>query len=198
MLPQLRTSIVVLVLLTLLTGVAYPSLVTLIARLTFSHQAHGSILEIDGKTVGSELLGQPFSRPEYFWGRLSATAPFPYNAAASSGSNFGPRHPDLVKNAQARMDALRALDSQVTSIPVDVVTASGSGLDPHISRAAAEVQVRRVAGARMMMEDEVRELVRRNTAPRQWGVLGEPRVHVLRLNIALDALTHDRHATRSR
>jgi len=198
MLQQLRTSIVVLALLTVLTGVAYPSLVTLIAQLTLPHQANGSIVQIDGQAVGSELLGQPFSRPEYFWGRLSATAPFPYNAAASSGSNFGPLHPDLVKNAEARIEALRALDPQVASIPVDLVTASGSGLDPHISPAAAEVQVRRVAAARMMTEDEVCELVRRNTEPRQLGVLGEPRVHVLHLNIALDALTHDRKSTRSR
>ena len=198
MLPQLRTAIVVLTLLTLLTGVAYPSLVTLIAQLTFPHQADGSIVQIDGQAVGSELLGQPFSRPEYFWGRLSATAPFPYNAAASSGSNFGPLHPDLVKNAETRIESLRALDRQVASIPVDLVTASGSGLDPHISPAAAEVQVCRVAAARKMTENEVRDLVRRNTEPRQFGVLGEPRVHVVRLNIALDALTHDRHSTRSR
>ncbi len=198
MLQHLRTSIVVLTLLTLLTGVAYPGLVTLIAQLTFPHRANGSILQIDGKAVGSELLGQSFSRPDYFWGRLSATAPFPYNAAASSGSNFGPLHPDLVKNAEARIESLRALDRQVASIPVDLVTASGSGLDPHISPAAAEVQVRRVAAARKMTEDEVRELVRRHTEPRQLGVLGEPRVHVLRLNIALDVLTHDRDSTRSR
>lgn len=188
MLPQLRTSIVVLTLLTLLTGVAYPSFVTLIAQLTFPHRADGSILEIDGRAVGSEFLGQPFSRPEYFWGRLSATAPFPYNAAASSGSNFGPLHPDLVNNATARIDALRAPDPQVTSIPVDLVTASGSGLDPHISPAAAEVQVRRVAAARKIPEDQVRNLVRQNTEPRQFGVIGEPRVNVLQLNVALDQL----------
>ena len=198
MLQHLRTSIVVLTLLTLLTGVAYPGLVTLIAQLTFPHRANGSILQIDGKAVGSELLGQPFSRPDYFWGRLSATAPFPYNAAASSGSNFGPLHPDLVKNAEARIESLRALDRQVASIPVDLVTASGSGLDPHISPAAAEVQVCRVAAARKMTEDEIRKLVRRHTEPRQLGVLGEPRVYVLHLNIALDVLTHDRDSTRSR
>ena len=198
MLQHLRTSIVVLTLLTLLTGVAYPGLVTLIAQLTFPYRANGSLLQIDGKAVGSELVGQSFLRPDYFWGRLSATAPFPYNAAASSGSNFGPFHPDLVENAKARIESLRALDRQVASIPVDLVTASGSGLDPHISPAAAEVQVRRVAAARKMTEDEVRELVRRNTEPRQLGVLGEPRVCVLRLNIALDVLTHDRDSTRSR
>jgi K+-transporting ATPase ATPase C chain len=198
MFQQLRTSIVVLTLLTVLTGVAYPSLVTLVAQLTLPQQANGSILQVDGRAVGSEFVGQPFSRPENFWGRLSATAPFPYNAAASSGSNFGPLHPALVKNAVARIEALRAADPQAASIPVDLVTASGSGLDPHISPAAAEVQVRRVAAARKMTEDGVRELVRQNTEPRQLGVLGEPRVHVLRLNIALDALTHDHHSPRSR
>lgn len=198
MLQQLRTAAVVLGLLTLLTGVAYPGLVTLIAQLAFPHPANGSLLQGDGPAVGSELLGQPFARPEYFWGRLSATARFPYNAAASGGSNCGPLHPDLVKNAKVRMDALRALDPRMGSVPIDLVTASGSGLDPHISPAAAEVQVRRVAAARKMSEDEVRELVRRNTEPRQLGVLGEPRVHVLRLNIALDALPHDRHAPRPR
>ena len=198
MLQQLRTSIVVLALLTVLTGVAYPGLVTLLAQLTFPQQANGSILQVDGRAVGSEFVGQPFSRPENFWGRLSATAPFPYNAAASSGSNFGPLHPALVKNAKARIEAIRAADPRAAAIPVDLVTASGSGLDPHISPAAAEVQVHRVAAARRMTEDGVRELVRQNTEPRQLGVLGEPRVHVLRLNIALDALTHDRHSTRSR
>ncbi|MCU0874878.1 MAG: potassium-transporting ATPase subunit KdpC [Pirellulaceae bacterium] len=198
MLQQLRTSIVVLALLTVLTGVAYPSLVTFVAQLTFAQQANGSILQVDGRPVGSEFVGQPFSRPENFWGRLSATAPFPYNAAASSGSNFGPLHPALVKNAKARIEAFRAADPRAASIPVDLATASGSGLDPHISPAAAEVQVHRVAAARRMTEDGVRELVRQNTEPRQLGVLGEPRVHVLRLNIALDALTHDPHSTRSR
>ena len=141
----------------------------------------------NGQPVGSEQIGQPFSKPEYFWGRLSATSPVPYNAASSSGSNFGPLHPDLAKNAKDRIDALRKYDPSIDAVPVDLVTASGSGLDPHISPAAAEVQVRRVAAARKMTEEEVRAVVRRHTEPRQFGLLGEPRVNVLTLNLALDA-----------
>ncbi len=186
MLKQLRISLVVLTLLTLVTGIAYPGLVTLIAQGVFPHRANGSLLEVDGRAMGSELIGQSFSRPEYFWGRLSATAPLPYNAAASGGSNLGPLHPDLVKNARTRIDALSAADPQLESIPVDLVTASGSGLDPHISPAAAEVQVRRVSAARNMPQDAIRQLIRQHTESRQWGVLGEPRVNVLRLNLALD------------
>lgn len=186
MLQQLRTSFVILTLLTLVTGMAYPGLVTLIAQGAFPHRANGSLLELNGRPTGSELVGQSFSRPEYFWGRLSATAPRPYNAAASGGSNLGPLHPDLVQNARTRIDALRAADPRLESIPVDLVTASGSGLDPHISPAAAAVQVRRVSAARNMPEDAIRQLVRENTEPRQWGVLGEPTVNVLRLNLALD------------
>ena len=189
MLQHLRTSAVVLGFMTLLTGVAYPCLVTVVAQIVFPYQAGGSILEIDGKPVGSELIGQPFSGPGYFWGRLSATAPLPYNAAASGGSNFGPLHPDLVKRAESRIHALREHDPRAASIPVDLVTASGSGLDPHVSPAAAEVQVRRVAAARKVSEEKIRELVRCHTEPRQLGVLGEPRVNVLRLNIALDAMS---------
>ena len=173
---------------TLVTGVIYPCLVTVIAQLAFPFQADGSILKDGGRTIGSQLVGQPFSRPDYFWGRLSATTPFPYNAAASTGSNLGPLNPELKKSVVARIDALRKNDPQLSSIPVDLVTASASGLDPHISPAAALAQVRRVAAARKMSEDEVRELVRRCAEPRQFGVLGEPRVNVLRLNLALDAL----------
>jgi K+-transporting ATPase ATPase C chain len=185
---HLRTSLAVLAALTLLTGVAYPLAVTLLARALAPHRAGGSLVTRDGRPVGSERVGQPFSKPEYFWGRLSATGPVPYNAAASSGSNFGPRHPDLVKNAQDRLDALRKYDPAIGVVPVDLVTASGSGLDPHVSPAAAEVQVRRVAAARKLTEDRVRALVEAHTAPRQLGLLGEPRVNVLTLNLALDAV----------
>jgi K+-transporting ATPase ATPase C chain len=172
---------------TLLTGVVYPLGVTLLAQTLFPGPANGSIVVRNGKSAGSDQVGQPFSKPEYFWGRLSATSPVPYNAAASSGSNFGPRHPDLAKNAQGRIDDLRKYDPTVGAVPVDLVTASGSGLDPHISPAAAEVQVRRVATARKLTEEQVRALVQAHTEPRQFGLLGEPRVNVLALNSALDA-----------
>jgi K+-transporting ATPase ATPase C chain len=185
---HLRTSLVVLGVMTLVTGVLYPLVVTLLAQTLFPRPANGGLVVRDGQSVASELIGQPFSKPEYFWGRLSATGPVPYNAAASSGSNFGPRHPDLAKNAKERIDALRAADPTPGTIPVDLVTASGSGLDPHISPAAAEVQVKRVAAARKMADDDVRRLVALHTDGRQFGVLGEPRVNVLRLNLALDAL----------
>lgn len=188
MLQYLRTSVVVLVGMTLLTGVMYPLAVTLLGQTLFPRPANGSLVVRDGQPVGSDLIGQPFSKPEYFWGRLSATAPVAYNAAASSGSNFGPRHPDLVKNAKERLDALRSADPAVEAVPVDLVTASGSGLDPHVSPAAAEVQVRRVAAARKMPADDVRRLVALHTEGRQFGVLGEPRVNVLALNLALDGL----------
>jgi K+-transporting ATPase ATPase C chain len=173
---------------TLLTGVVYPLVVTLLAQTLFPGPANGSIVVRNEQPAGSDLIGQPFSKPEYFWGRLSATSPVPYNAAASSGSNLGPRHPDLAKNAQGRLDDLRKYDPAVGAVPVDLVTASGSGLDPHISPAAADVQVRRVATARNMTEEGVRALVRAHTEARQFGLLGEPRVNVLALNLALDAL----------
>ncbi len=189
MLKSLWTSVVVLFLMTLVTGVLYPLAVTLLAQAVFPSQANGSMIDRGGKPVGSSQVGQPFSQPRYFWGRLSATGPVPYNAAASAGSNFGPSHPDLVKNAQSRIDALRQADPAVGAVPVDLVTASGSGLDPHLSPAAAEVQVRRVAAARKRSEDVVRKLVRAHTEDRQFGVLGEPRVNVLTLNLALDAAT---------
>jgi K+-transporting ATPase ATPase C chain len=172
---------------TLLTGVAYPLLVTAVAQAVFPVRANGSVVTDGEREVGSELVGQPFSRPEYFWGRLSATSPSPYNAAASTGSNYGPLHPDLTRNAAARLDSLRQIDPAISHVPVDLVTASASGLDPHISPAAAEVQVKRVAAARKMPEEQVRALVQRHTEPRQFGVLGEPRVNVLMLNLALDA-----------
>jgi K+-transporting ATPase ATPase C chain len=178
-----------LLLLTVITGVAYPLLVTGIAQLLFPEQATGTLIVLDGKAVGSSLIGQPFDDPRYFWGRLSATAPFAYNAGASSGSNLGPMNPALFKAVQDRVAALHAADpGNPQAIPVDLVTASGSGLDPHISPAAALYQVRRVARARGLDEAAVRQLVERHVEGRQFGLLGEPRVNVLALNLALDAL----------
>lgn len=188
MLIQLRTSLLILLTLTLLTGVVYPLAVTGIAQVVFPHRANGSLMTQGERVVGSELIGQQFSDPKYFWGRLSATSPVPYNAAASSGSNYGPLHPELRSAAEKRIAALTADGTSAVAIPVDLVTASGSGLDPHISPAAAEFQVPRVAKARGLTEDSVRILVSRNLQPRQWGILGEPSVHVLRLNLALDSL----------
>jgi potassium-transporting ATPase KdpC subunit len=184
---EFRRSAVMLGMMTALCGVAYPAAVALMANGVFRHEAEGSLIVTAGRPVGSELVGQPFSRPDYFWGRPSATAPVPYNAAASGGSNLGPANPDLSKNAAARLDALKRADPGLGVVPADLVTASGSGLDPHISPAAAEVQVSRVAKARTMPEGRVRELVREHTEGRQFGVLGEPRVNVLKLNLALDA-----------
>lgn len=186
MLQQLRTATLILVALTMLTGGVYPLMVTVLAQVAFPNAANGSLIRQGEQVVGSDLIGQPFSRPDYFWGRLSATAPVPYNAAASSGSNFGPLNPGLKVAAEARIAALQAADSTGTSIPVDLVTASASGLDPHISRAAAESQVPRIAASRKMSKEAVRDVVRQSTADRQLGVLGEPRVNVLRLNLALD------------
>lgn len=183
---HLLVSLRMLLALTLLTGVAYPLLVTGIAKLLFPHQAAGSLIERDGHTVGSSLIGQPFAAPRYFWSRPSATAPA-YNGGASSGSNLGPLHPALVDAAQARCDALRAADPSLAAVPVDLVTASGSGLDPHVSVAAALAQLHRVAMARGMSDDVVRALVARHTTPRTFGLLGEPVVAVLELNLALDA-----------
>jgi K+-transporting ATPase ATPase C chain len=186
MLQQLRTATLVLIAMTILTGGVYPLAVTVIAQVAFPRQANGSLIVIGKRTVGSDLIGQPFSRPEYFWGRLSATSPVPYNAAASSGSNFGPLHPGLKEAAEVRIAALKPGGATGESIPIDLVTASGSGLDPHISPAAAEYQVPRIATSRRMSEDAVRELVRQHSEGRQLGVLGEPRVNVLQLNLALD------------
>jgi K+-transporting ATPase ATPase C chain len=184
---HLRPALVSLVLLTVITGVIYPLVVTGIAKVAFPWQADGSLIVKDGKVVGSALIGQPFDDPKYFWGRPSATSPHPYNAAASSGSNQGPTNPALIKAVQDRVDALRAADPGNTAhVPVDLVTASGSGLDPHISPAAALYQVRRVAKVRGLDEAKVRDLVSRHTEGRQLGFLGEPRVNVLALNLALD------------
>ena len=187
MLSQLRPALMVLLLLTLVTGVAYPLLVTGIAQAVFPSQARGSLIVKDGKIVGSRLIGQPFDDPKYFWSRPSATSPFADNAGSSSGSNLSPTNPDLVKAVQGRVDALRAADPGNTApVPVDLVTASGSGLDPHISPAAAIYQVARVAKARKLDPEAVRQLVERHIEGRSLGFLGEPRVNVLALNLALD------------
>ena len=188
MVAQLRSALMMFFILTILTGVAYPLAVTAIAQLLFPHQANGSLISKDGKPIGSTLIGQPFDDPKYFWGRPSATAPFPYNAAASSGSNLGPTNPALIETVKMRVAALKAADpGNDTPVPVDLVTASGSGLDPHISSASAEYQVRRVARARGREEAFVRTLVSQHTEGRQLGMLGERRVNVLALNLALDA-----------
>ena len=184
---QLRIALIFLGLFTVIAGIIYPLVVIGIAQPLFHHQANGSLTEKDGRSVGSELIGQPFSDPKYFWGRLSATSPFPYNAASSSGSNYGPTNPALREAVQARIDALKAVDPDNNeSIPVDLVTFSASGLDPHISVAAANYQVPRVARYRGLSEQQVYALVNHSTEGRQFAILGEPRVNVLQLNLALD------------
>jgi K+-transporting ATPase ATPase C chain len=191
----IRPAVMVLLIFTVLTGVLYPLAVTGIAQLVFPRQANGSLIVQDGQAVGSELIGQLFDDPKYFWGRLSATGTFPYNAfdaenlTASSGSNYGPLNPALLDMVQARVDALHAADPENTlPIPVDLVTASGSGLDPHISVAAAYYQIHRVAQARGLTDAQVQALVDEHTQGRQLGFLGEPRVNVLMLNLALDEI----------
>lgn len=184
---QLRYAVVSLVLLTVLTGVIYPLVVTGLAQAFFHHQANGSLITENNTIVGSELIGQPFSDPRYFWGRLSATIPVPYDAEASSGSNYGPTNPSLQDEIKARIAALKAVDPENNQlIPVDLVTSSASGLDPDISIAAALYQVPRVARYRGLGEEQVTALVDRFTESRQFGILGEPRVNVLKLNLALD------------
>lgn len=190
---QLRPAFITLLLLTLTVGVVYPLAITAIGQVAFPHQADGSLIRIDGQVIGSELIGQAFDDPHYFWGRPSATGPFPYNAAASSGSNLGPSNDALTEAVQARIDLLGAADqalgiNNTAPVPVDLVTASGSGLDPHISPAAADYQALRVARARGLDVEEVRSLLAEHTEGRQLGFLGEPRVNVLELNLALDAL----------
>jgi potassium-transporting ATPase KdpC subunit len=195
MISQLRPAILMLLIMTLITGVIYPLTVTGIAQLLFPHQANGSTIEVDGKAYGSELIGQQFDGPEYFWGRPSATGAFPYNAfnaetlTASSGSNYGPLNPTLDNRVRQRIEALKAADpANLLAVPVDLVTASGSGLDPHISVAAALYQVHRVAAVRGLVEADLIKLVQQYTEGRQLGFLGEPRVNVLRLNLALDGI----------
>ncbi len=186
---QLRPAVVMLVLMSVLTGIAYPLLVTGVAQVIFPSKANGSLIERDGKVVGSSLIGQSFSDPKYFWGRLSGTGPFPFNSAASSGSNYGPLNEALLTAVQGRVDALRAADPGNTApVPVDLVTASGSGLDPAISPAGAAFQVARVARVRGLEPSAVAALVAQHTSGRQLGFLGEPSVNVLALNLALDAL----------
>lgn len=188
MFAHCRAAIISLALSAIITGIAYPLIVTAIAQIAFPRQANGSLIVKDGTPVGSTLIGQPFDDPKYFWGRPSATTPFQYNAGSSTGSNLSPTNPDLVKTVQARVDTLRAADpGNAAPVPVDLVTASGSGLDPHITPAAALYQVSRVARARKMPPEAVRRLVEQHTEGRWLGFLGEPRVNVLELNLALDA-----------
>lgn len=189
MIKELRPALTLFVIMTALTGVVYPLLVTGIGQSIFPQQAHGSLIMKDGKPMGSSLIGQNFSDPKYFWGRASATGPYPYNASASSGSNLGPLNPALSDAVKARIDALKKADpAQAGPVPVDLVTASGSGLDPHISPAAAAYQMNRVAQARNLDPNMVRQLVAQHTEGRQWGLFGEARVNVLQLNLALDAI----------
>jgi potassium-transporting ATPase KdpC subunit len=184
---MLRPVIVLFVMLTIVTGLLYPAIVTAIGQAAFNHQANGSLMELDGKVVGSEIIGQQFDAPKYFWGRLSATTPNPYNGINSSGSNLGPTNPALADAVKARIAALHEADpDNKAEVPVDLVTASGSGLDPEISAAAAAYQVQRVAKARGLSVAQVEALVAQATSGRQFGVIGEARVNVLKLNLALD------------
>ena len=188
MLQTTIQSLRALIFLTVLTGVAYPLVVTGIAQVAFKEQANGSLIVGEGKLMGSTLIGQPFSDPKYFWSRGSATSPMPYNGGSSSGSNLGPTNPALKEAIEGRVKALRAAGAPASQpVPADLATASGSGLDPHISPAAAEFQIARVAKARNASEEKIRELVQKHTEGRQFGILGEPRVNVLQLNLALDA-----------
>ncbi|CAG4915970.1 potassium-transporting ATPase subunit KdpC [Paraburkholderia gardini] len=183
-----RPLIVIFAVLSAVTGLAYPAVMTAVGQAAFHDQANGSLVEVNGKVVGSTLIGQQFDAPQYFWGRLSATAPMPYNAQGSSGSNIGPTNPALVDEVKGRIDALKAAGTDMSQpVPVDLVTSSASGLDPEISPAAAAYQIARVAKARGMNANDVQALVDRYTSGRQFGILGESRVNVLALNLALDA-----------
>ncbi len=189
MLGNFKTAFLVFVTLSILTGIIYPLVVAGVAQLMFPAQANGSLIRKEGKPVGSELIGQSFDDPKYFWGRLSSTPDFPYNSASSSASNLGPSNPALAEAVKARVSALHAADpGNNAPIPVDLVTSSGSGLDPHISPAAALYQMSRVARARGIPEDQVRGLMDQFTEPRQFEIFGEPRVNVLKLNLALNSL----------
>ncbi|MGC1454094.1 MAG: potassium-transporting ATPase subunit KdpC [Nitrospirota bacterium] len=190
MLTMIRNSLMSLLIFTILTGIIYPLAVTGVAQVIFPRQANGSIISKNGKAIGSKLIGQQFDDPKSFWGRLSATTPYPYNGGSSSGSNLGPNNPDLMKAVQARIDALHGADADNgAKIPVDLVTASGSGLDPHISPAAAEYQIHRVAKTRGLDDAKVRDIIANNTKGRWLGVIGESTVNVLMLNMALDEQT---------
>src|SRR5664279_4643436 len=187
MFSQFAPALRMLAVLTLLTGVAYPFLMTGVAQVAFPHAANGSLIVVGDKTIGSDLIGQPFDDPKYFWSRPSATSPQPYNGASSAGSNLGPRNPALADAVKDRVKALRDADpDNKLTVPVDLVTASGSGLDPDISIAAALYQAARVAKARGVPVERVRALVTAHTSGRTFGVLGEPRVNVLALNLDLD------------
>ncbi|AIO74669.1 potassium-transporting ATPase subunit KdpC [Burkholderia multivorans] len=184
----IRPLVVIFVVLTAVTGLAYPAVLTAFGQAVFPWQANGSLIERNGQVVGSALIGQSFDAPKYFWGRLSATSPMPYNAAGSGGSNLGPLNPSLAEQVKARIAALRDAGTGLSKpVPVDLVTASASGLDPEITPAAAAYQIERVANARHLSRETVAQLVAANTTGRQFGVLGEPRVNVLKLNLALDA-----------
>ena len=187
MFAQLKPAFLILIVLSILTGIVYPLVVTGIAQGVFSKQANGSLIERDGKAVGSTLIGQPFGDPKYFWSRPSATSPYPYNAANSGGSNQGPLNPALADAVKDRIQALqKANPDNKAPVPVDLVTTSASGLDPHISPAGAEFQVPRVARERGMTETEVSQIVKAHTESRTFGLLGEARVNVLELNLDLD------------
>lgn len=191
MIKYLKPALILFSTLSVLTGVVYPLVVTVLAQAIFPEKAKGSLLtDGQGKIIGSELIGQQFSEPYYFWGRPSATSPNAYNAAASSGSNLGTNNPALIDAVKARVAALKAVDSEnKMPIPVDLITTSGSGLDPHISIAAANYQLNRVAKARHVSQNKIRTLIEGNTELRQLGFLGEPRVNVLKLNLALDSIS---------
>lgn len=187
--PLVRPALVLFIALTLLTGLAYPLAVTGIGQALFPAQAAGSLLLRDGQPVGSSLIGQHFSDPKYLWGRPSATSPTPYNASASGGSNLGPLNPALADAVEARIAALRSADPGNTGpVPIDLVTASGSGLDPHLSAAGAQYQAARIARVRQLPLQTVQQLIDSHTEGRLFGLLGEPRVNVLQFNLALDAL----------
>jgi K+-transporting ATPase ATPase C chain len=190
MISYFKPALILFTLMTLLTGVAYPLLVTGLSQYIFPRQANGSLItDNSGNVSGSKLIGQVFSNPSYFWGRPSATSLYPYNAGASGGSNLGPTNPALMDVVKARIDALQAADPEnKAAIPVDLITASASGLDPHISPAAADYQVGRIARLRNINLEKLRKLVHAHTEDRQWGIFGEPRVNVLALNLALAAL----------
>ena len=185
---QLKIAIIIFCVLTVITGVVYPSFITGIAQSLFHHQANGSLIIRDGKVIGSMLIGQYFDDPKYLWGRPSATSPVPYNASSSSGSNLGPSNPVLVNIVKIRINKLRSSDPyNKASIPVDLVTSSGSGLDPHISLAGAYYQIPRIVKVRGIPETAVKDIIRRNTSDRFLGIIGEPAVNVLKVNLDLDS-----------